>query len=76
MEKNDDISEEVSSSDSEPEEKSVNLINNKKGTHLNTIRSKIKIIKYAKFHNQKNASIKYSMPESTISDWMKNEKNI
>ena len=65
MEKNDDISEEiveiseeVSSSDSEPEEKSVNLINNKKGIHLHTIRSKIKIINYVKIHNQKNASIK------------------
>ncbi len=51
MEKNDDISkeivvisEEVSSSDNELEEKSVNLINNKKGTHLYIIKSKIKII--------------------------------
>ena len=41
---------------------------------MHIIRSKIKIINYAKIHNQKNSSIKYFVPESTISDWMKNEK--
>ena len=48
--------------------------NNKKGTKLHTIKSEIKIINYAKINTQKEASIKYNVPITTINTWMKKEK--
>ena len=62
-------------SEEENEEES-KPINNKKGVKLHTIESKLKIIKYAKENNRKSACIKYQMPESTLGDWMRNEKNL
>ena len=67
------IQENSSGSDSEENEKD-SQINNKKGSHLHTLKSKIKIIKYANNYSQKAASIKFSIPKSTISDWMKNKE--
>lgn len=41
---------------------------------MHTIKSKLKVINYAKQFSQKEASIKYTIPKSTINDWMKKEK--
>ena len=49
--------------------------NNKTGTKLHTISSKLKIIKYAKENSQIKASAKFGIPKSTIHDWIKNESN-
>ena len=54
------IQENSSGNDSEENEKD-NQINNKKGSHLHTLKSKIKIIKYANNYSQKAASIKFSI---------------
>ena len=53
-----------------------NRQNNKKGTKLHTIESKIKIIKYAKETSQKEAANKFMVATSTLNDWMKKKKNI
>ena len=49
--------------------------NNKTGTKLHTISSKLKVIKYAKENSQIKASLKYGIPKSTIHDWIKTESN-
>lgn len=47
-------------------------INNKKGVKLHTIKSKIKIAKYAKSNTIKEAVLKFNIPRTTINDWIKN----
>ena len=49
--------------------------NNKKGAILYKIKFKLKIIQYSKEHSQKNASIKFGIPPTTIHDWMKKESS-
>ena len=68
-----EIQEEISS-DSDLESQSYSIVNNKKGTYIHMIKSKLKVIKYEKPFSQKEASIKYTIPKSTINDWMKKEK--
>ena len=66
-----DITEEqYSFSDEEEEENEVikEQPNRKKGVVLHTIKSKLKIIQYAKEHSQKSASIKFGIPPTTIHD--------
>ena len=60
-------------SNSDFEEEPKKPLNNKSGTRLHTIESKLKIIKYAKEHSRKEACNKFSIPNSTLSDWFKNE---
>jgi len=60
-------------SDSEFKEEPNKSINNKSGGHLHIIESKLKIIKYAKEHTRKETCNKFSMPNSTLGDWIKNE---
>ena len=47
--------------------------NNKKGTKLHTIKSKIKIVSYAEKHSIKEAVIKYNIPRTTLNDCVKNK---
>ena len=69
-----DITEEqYSFSDEEEDEVIMKQTNNKEGDVLNTIKSKLKIIQYVKEHSQKNTSIKFGIPPTTIHDWMKKE---
>ena len=67
-----DLEEEISS-ESDLDDNLTNISNNKKGTHIHTIKSKLKIINYAKKFSQKEASIKFTIPTSTINDWMEKE---
>lgn len=60
-------------SDSDFEEEPKKPLSNKSGTHLHTIESKLKIINYAKEHSRKEACNKFSIPNSTLSDWFINE---
>lgn len=60
----------------EEDEQELKQPNNKKGVKLHTIESKLKIIKYAKENDRKSASLKYQIPQSTLGDWMRNEKNL
>jgi len=60
-------------SDSDSEEEPNKSINNKSGTHLHIIESKLKIIKYAKEHTRKEACNKFSVPNSTLGDWIKKD---
>ena len=55
-------------SDSDFEEEAKKPLNNKFGTRLHTIESKLKIIKYAKEYSRKEACNKFSIPNSTLSD--------
>ena len=66
---------EVSSDDSE-NDMNVNIINNKKGVKLHTIKSKIKVIKYAEVHNISEASRHFGIARKTISDWVHNKTNL
>ena len=50
-------------------------INNKKGVKLHTIKSKIKITKYAKSNTIKEAVLKFKIPRTKINDWIKNLNN-
>ena len=50
-------------------------INDKKWVKLNTIKSKIKIAKYAKSNTIKEAVLKFNIPRTTINDWIKNLNN-
>ena len=54
----------------------VNIINNKKGVKLHTIKSKIKVIKYAEVHNISEASRHFGIARKTISDWVHNKTNL
>ena len=62
------IEEQYSFGDEEEDEVILEKSNNKKGAILHTIKSKLKIIQYAKEHTQKNESIKYGIPPTTIAD--------
>lgn len=68
------IEEQYSFGYEEDDEVILEKSNNKKGAVLHTIKSKLKIIQYAKEHTQKNVSIKYGIPPTTIADWMKKEQ--
>ena len=46
--------------------------NNKKGIKLHTIKSKIKVVKYAMNHNISQAADKFLIPRTIINDWYKN----
>ena len=47
--------------------------NNKKGTKLHTIKSKIKIANYAENHSIKDGMIKYNIPRTILNEWLKNK---
>ena len=49
--------------------------NNKKWVKLHTIKSKIKIAKYAKSNTIKEPALKFKIPRTTINDWIKNLNN-
>ena len=69
-----DVKMEIYSDESSEDNQYANPKNNKKGTKLHTIQSKIKIIKYAKENTDKQAIIKYGIPYTTLRDWKKNEE--
>ena len=61
---------------SSDEDKDNKMPNNKKGAKLHTIKSKIKVINYAKGHNISAASKEFNIPRTTINDWVKNQNII
>ena len=61
---------------SSDEDKDNKMPNNKKGAKLHTIKSKIKVINYAKGHNISAASREFNIPRTTINDWVKNQNII
>ena len=61
---------------SSDEDKDNKTSNNKKGIKLHTIKSKIKVINYAKDHNISAASREFNIPRTTINDWVKNQNII
>lgn len=61
---------------SSDEEINNNIPNNKKGTKLHTIKSKIKVINYAIEHNNSAASRFFNIPRTTINDWVKNKNSL
>ena len=83
-----DITEEINESEDSQEEdfhisnkeshQNQNILakNNKKGVKLHTIKSKLKIIKYAEENGRVLAREKYDIAESTLRDWIKNKKNM
>ena len=58
----------VSSDDSE-NDMNANIINNKKGVKLHTIKPKIKVINFAEVHNISEASRHFGIGRKTISGW-------
>lgn len=68
---------EISPNESSEDNQNQNVFpkNNKKGTKLHTIHSKLKLIKYVKENTDKKAIIKYGVPYITLRDWKKNEEN-
>ena len=71
-----EITQDISLTGDSDENKKTVYINNKKGSYIHTLNLKIKIIKFANTYSQKETSIKFSIPTSTISDWMKNKNKI
>ena len=70
-----EINLEVSSDDNE-NDMNVNIINNKKGVKLHTIKSKIKAINYAEEHNISETSGHVGIARTTISDWVHKKINL
>ncbi len=69
-----EIEEEFVSENDDKEDKD-HETNNKKGTKLHTIKSKIKIINYAKINTQKEASIKFNVQLLLFIHGRKKKKN-
>lgn len=63
-----EITQDISLTGDSDENKKTVYINNKKGSYIHTLNLKIKIIKFANTYSQKETSIKFSIPTSTIND--------
>lgn len=74
MDENEEYEDEIMEVNFKEENKIPARMNNKKGVKIHSISSKLKIIKYAEAHGRVEAQEKYSVPESTLRDWLKNKE--